>query len=182
MKDEAVELMQCIEILTKFDIFSKMNSQRTYDVALLRRNGRGEWLELNRNVRAIVSSSGLVIRELSGALIADFPIVAVKIVTQSGSSFIDITFGEHGDEIVVLKMVSATEVEHFKRNLTQLNFQVSNRNPHTNGVQNSFPNLKDPRVQEFIVNILFSDGFKDFASDLKGMLSSIETNIKNLQK
>lgn len=180
MKDEAVDL--CIEILTKFDIFSKMNSQRTYDVALLCRNVRGEWLELNRNVRAIVSSSGLVIRELSGALIADFPIVAVKIVTQSGSSLIDITFGEHGDEIVVLKMVSATVVEHFKRNLTQLNFQVSNRSPHTNGVQNSFPNLKDPRVQEFIVNMLFSDAFKDFASDLKGMLSSIETNIENLQK
>jgi hypothetical protein len=43
-----------------------------------------------------------------------------------------------------------------------------------------FPNLQEPMIQEFLLRLLFTQGFKEFVSDIENWLDTIYDDVRNL--
>lgn len=147
-------------------------------VKVIRKSSSGEWVELQKDIVAIVAQSGVVLRDrASNALVADFPSSAVHTVEKV--SEIVLTLNAEGCR-VGLKFESASSLSRFCARAEAHQLRITQPVKVHRGEDDqpfTMPRLEDPTVQEFILKLLFSDEFKGFVGNLKDLLCSMEENI-----
>lgn len=135
-------------------------------------------MELRKEAVALVTATGLVVREnVSNSLLADFPFSSVQKLEKISSTMIIIN--TQSDK-TAFRFPNVHEATQFYVNCAALKWPI-----HDVILQNGrderfqIPQLENPAVQEFVIKLLFSDEFKSFVSDLKGLLNGMNQQFTN---
>ena len=150
--------------------------QKTYSVRLLRCSRQGEWVELRKEAVAQVTSTGLVVREsVSSSLLADFPFASVQKLEKISPAMVTVNTLSDRMALLFSDVIDATQ---FYVNCAALKWPIQDSTLKL-GQEEEFhlPQLNHPAVQDFVVKLIFSDEFKSFVSDLKGLLLVMKEEI-----
>lgn len=146
--------------------------QTGHSVRILRCNRHGDWVELRKEAVAQVTASGLVVREnVSNSLLADFPFSSVQKLEKITNTMI--TVNTLSDKTAFL-FPNCSGATNFYVDCASLKWPIQDCTLQK-GQDDQFhiPQLENPAVQEFVVKLLFSDEFKLFVLDLKGLLNGM---------
>ena len=156
-----------------------MSTSRTFPCTFLRYSTEeGSWLENNKLCLFEVSQNGGVsVRENeSGSLIGDFPKASIRNV-ESMNSVVARIYTSAGVRIGVKFNEPAHLIQAFKllKNHEILVSDVSDGNGNSSSGANThlMPDLGDPIVQEFVLQLLFREDFSAFCEDLNELFEGI---------
>ncbi len=159
-------------------ITAQPQNKMSVSCRLFRKLNESGWMELSRQISGDVPSSGIVLREISsGSLLADFPQAQIKQINVLSSFFVRIVIRDE-TEMTALKFGNESECESFCRMLQRHNITVSNVTEERGYKFNNFiPDVNDSHTQEFLLNLMFSDEFKTFVSNLGGLFDLMNDNL-----
>ncbi len=144
------------------------------DCKLLRINEFGEWCQCQSLSKVSVNNGNIVLRESkTNILQCDIPyssIKGVEIVTQLIFKF-DIV----GSNYIAIKFENINGFKKFKSDLLLNKINVIEAELINNQLE--IPDLNDPRVQEYVLKLLFSENFDSFVSDIECLLEKFKQNI-----
>eukprot|EP01036_Dinobryon_divergens_P025621 gene25621-34189_t len=121
-----------------------------------------------------VSPSGIsVLDKNSSSAILEFPIHKIQKVEFMSKGINRIFCGPENRDMAI-KILSDAECQEFKRAMEVCGIPIlisSTANKSTIiDEEFRFPDLTNPEVREFITDLLYTDGFQHFVTDLKRMI------------
>lgn len=139
---------------------------------LLRRDDVGRWKERTRAVVPSYTSphSVALLDDVDGSLVASFLLSSLRalVVVNTGVIVLEFQTGR-----LALRFHSEAGCEVFKQRMASFGVTVHNATAY----DGSAPRLGDPRVQEFILKQLFSEGFEAFVEELKELLKGMQAKL-----
>jgi hypothetical protein len=127
-------------------------------------------------------TGGVSIREnLHGTLLCDIPpraiqsvvVVSEKLIrflTSAGNVKLAVNFEHHNSLAKLLELYDANSIQYTMMQSSGASARY--------GI---FPDCNDPRVQEFMLRLLFSSGMENFVSDIEEWLRKLETTTHQIQ-
>ena len=146
------------------------------DCSLLRCQSldRDEWLQYRKALKVSVSSSGInVLDTNSSSMVLDFPIHSIEKVEFMRNGINRIFCGPENRDLAI-KISTEEGCRQFRRAVEFCGISFSNSllSPNSTIMDEQFclPDLSKPEVHEFIMDLLYADGFQDFVAELKKMI------------
>lgn len=145
---------------------------------LLRCTSVGVWQQLSHPLTIDTFSTGLIIRQaLSGSLLIDLPRAAIARVEIVSGTIARIYVPDEKEKIAI-RFCSNDDGMQFSGELHRYGIPCADQTSAFQRNESILPDLQDPLTQELLLNILFSDSFQDFASDLSGVLEQMKPVVK----
>lgn len=133
-----------------------------------------DWLQYRETMNVTVSPTGIsVLDKNSSSAILEFPIHKIQKVEYMANGINRIFCGAENRGIAI-KILSDADCQEFRRAMEVCgipNLISSTANKSTIiDEEFRFPDLTNPEVREFITDLLYTDGFQHFVTDLKRMI------------
>ena len=148
------------------------------DCSLLRCQSldKDEWLQFRKTLKVSVSSSGIHVLDTdSSSTVLDFPIDSIQKVEFMRNGINRIFCGSE-DRDIAIKILTDKDCQQFRRAVEFSGISFSNilLSSNSNIIDEQFclPDLSKPEVHEFIMNLLYADGFQDFVTELQRMIDN----------
>lgn len=149
----------------------------TYRCKFLRCNEQCDWVEHIKFCTVEISKGAerfsLIVREgETSSLLADFPRASIRNVESLSSVLLRI-YSQSGTRVAVRFEEPASLMAVFKilaENGVKCSDKVAPSNADNGYSMNIMPDLGDPVVQEFVLQLLFREDFKKFVHDLGDLL------------
>lgn len=135
----------------------------------------GEWLQYRQPMSVTISStSGIsVLDQNSSSVVLEFPIHKIQKVEFMTKGINRIFCGLENRDMAI-KILSDADCQEFRRAMEICGIPILISSTANNSSiideQFRFPDLTNPEVHEFITDLLHTDGFQHFVTDLKRMI------------
>ena len=134
------------------------------------------WLQNAKKCSCDVSNGGITIRDIEGSLVCDLPRASIKTVESMNS--IVARINSNTSVRIALKFDTPASLQSTFRNLREIEIPCTDVSaPSSATSATSMPDLSDPNVQEFVLQLLFREDFAEFCADLNQLFECLADEI-----